>query len=987
VAHDVFISYASPDRAVAEPICAALESVNIQCWIAPRNVRVGKVWVEAIVDAIDESRIFLLLLSSNSNSSPQVIREVERAASKNITIVPIKIDVAPMSKGMEFFISRHQWLNVQVPLRKQDLDELIQTIQQLLAEDIRFRTRRDEEERARLEAQRLAKEKEEREAAERARQQAEEARKSKEAEDRARKEAERLTREKEEREAAERARQQAEEARKAKEIEEKARKEAERLAEEKEEIEVAERARQQAEEVRKAKVIEEKTRKEAERLAKEKEKKEAAERARQQAEETRKAREAEEKARKEAVSLAKEKEQREAREATARARQQAKETPEVTEKPAQKFTKSAWFWAGILFFIISVVMMFILPIINIDKSALSEEALRAQIGVMLVGVLSAAVGVFFLWRSLVKANISRHTWLRSGDAFFSTGMVLPFALLFIIAYGANRITGAAILLPEYTLSLPVILGSCLTFVIPAIFSLRRGLTQESQLQVIKLTQIKSFWARLILLVVSLVIPIVFTVLISRSSDPEEAQSVGLGIMLVSTILPIICSYYFWRGLVKSHLSKRDCLWLAGAFLSVGVVLPFVLLATLLSGTIKTAPRWDLILPPVLLVSLPLIVTGIYSLKQGLVKSTLWAWSGLAVVLLIAAGSIGFVFIVGPGGLQPAPQSSTQAPPSTTLLPAKLTWKISMPFSKNFIENGPIQEWVEDIKTGSNGEWRIEIYYDEQLAAKGKALDGIKNGSFQGAVVSSRFSSEIPLMTVLQNPFLSPSDITQQGEWLMAVAQYPSIMEELSNWNAQVLFPICSPPYNFMGNVPLRTADDFVGRKINCYNRGAQALSAFGALPYEMQTNQLRSALENGIVDSVSRPWSIGFVADKLYEVSKYATIGIDLIIEDMYLAINKDAWEALPDEWKKLCQDAAPKAIARYAKCYAEADLTYIPVFGTAGIEIIDFPEAERAKLVTQAAGVWEKWVAEMVEKGLPGQDVLNFAKAKRDEIMAGKTQ
>jgi NADH:ubiquinone oxidoreductase subunit 3 (subunit A) len=583
VAHDVFISYASPDRVVAEAICAALESVNIQCWIAPRNVRVGKVWVEAIVDAIDESHLFLLLLSSSSNSSPQVIREVERAASKNITIVPIKIDDTPMSKGMEFFISRHQWLNVQVPLRKQDLDGLTQTIQQLFAEESRLRTRREEEERARLEAQRLAKEKEEREAAERARQQAEEIRKAKEAEERASKEAERLAKEKEEREA-------------------------------------AERARRQAEETRKAREAEEKTHKEAERLAREKEKKEATERARIQAEQARKTKEVEERARKEAEHLAKEKEQREPREAAARVRPQAKETAEVVEKAAQKITKSAWFWTGILFFVISVVMMLILPIVNIDKSALSQEALRTQLGVMLIGVLLAALGVFFLWRCLVRGNISKTAWLRSGDVFFINGIVLPFILLFIIAYGANRITRANVLLPELTLSLPTVLGGALSFIILGISSLRRGLTQESQLEVIKLTQIKSFWVRLILLVVSLIIPIAFVFAISRSPDPEEAQSVGLGMMLAGTILTILCSYYFWRGLVKSRLSKQTCLRIAGTFLSVGVLLPFILIGILLSGAIRTAPQWDSILTPVLLTSFPLIVVGIYYLRQGLMKA-------------------------------------------------------------------------------------------------------------------------------------------------------------------------------------------------------------------------------------------------------------------------------------------------------------------------------------------------------------------------------
>jgi TRAP-type C4-dicarboxylate transport system substrate-binding protein len=364
------------------------------------------------------------------------------------------------------------------------------------------------------------------------------------------------------------------------------------------------------------------------------------------------------------------------------------------------------------------------------------------------------------------------------------------------------------------------------------------------------------------------------------------------------------------------------------------------------------------------------------------------------------GAIAFAFTIGPTNLPPptamnnttpTPTSTpTPSPSSTPLpLPDKLVWKIALPFDQNSNEVMPIRDWVDDIKAASNGRWQIEIYYNEQLATKDKTLDGIKNGLFQGGLISSRFGGDYttPLLTVLQIPFMSVSDITQQGEWLMAVAQYPAIVGELSTWNAQILFPICSPPYNFMGNIPLRTADDFVGRKINCYNRGAQALKSFGAITYNIDQHLLHSALQNGTVDSVSLPWSVSFVGNGFEKVAKYATVGIDLIIEDMYLAICKDAWNELPDEWKKLCQNASTKAIAFYAKIYADKDAGFIPVCRSAGIEIINFPEVERAKLVAKAASVWELWVQEMEAKGLPGREVLNFAKTKMDEIKSGITQ
>ncbi|NQT71340.1 MAG: toll/interleukin-1 receptor domain-containing protein [Chloroflexi bacterium] len=37
MAHDVFISYSTNDKTVADAVCATLESQKIRCWIAPRD--------------------------------------------------------------------------------------------------------------------------------------------------------------------------------------------------------------------------------------------------------------------------------------------------------------------------------------------------------------------------------------------------------------------------------------------------------------------------------------------------------------------------------------------------------------------------------------------------------------------------------------------------------------------------------------------------------------------------------------------------------------------------------------------------------------------------------------------------------------------------------------------------------------------------------------------------------------------------------------
>ncbi len=173
MSYDVFISYSEQDKAVAEAVCTTLESSDIRCWIAPRDILPGSEWAESIIDAIDGSSVFVLVLSSASNKSPQVIRELGRATSKDIPIVPLRIDDVPPSKAIEYFVGDHQWLDAQTAPLEKHLNRLTATVQQLLA---RERVPPEVIEIAETEEVRKAREAEERakrEAEERARQEAE----------------------------------------------------------------------------------------------------------------------------------------------------------------------------------------------------------------------------------------------------------------------------------------------------------------------------------------------------------------------------------------------------------------------------------------------------------------------------------------------------------------------------------------------------------------------------------------------------------------------------------------------------------------------------------------------------------------------------------------------------------------------------------------------------------------------------------------------
>jgi hypothetical protein len=129
---DAFISYSNRDKAAADAACATLEASGIRCWIAPRDVTPGMEWGQAIIQAINGCRVLILIFSASANDSPQIRREVERAVSKGLPVIPLRIeDIAP-NGSLEYFIGTVHWLDALTPPLEAHLRRLVETVKSLL---------------------------------------------------------------------------------------------------------------------------------------------------------------------------------------------------------------------------------------------------------------------------------------------------------------------------------------------------------------------------------------------------------------------------------------------------------------------------------------------------------------------------------------------------------------------------------------------------------------------------------------------------------------------------------------------------------------------------------------------------------------------------------------------------------------------------------------------------------------------------------------
>jgi len=132
MSREIFISYSTEDRAVADDLCGALESAGLTCWIAPRNIEPGSSWTASIMKAIAECRVMVLIFSSKSNESSHVVREILHAVEKRRQVFPIRIEDVTPTEGLGYCLVGVQWFDATTPPLNQHVGSLVKQIQQVL---------------------------------------------------------------------------------------------------------------------------------------------------------------------------------------------------------------------------------------------------------------------------------------------------------------------------------------------------------------------------------------------------------------------------------------------------------------------------------------------------------------------------------------------------------------------------------------------------------------------------------------------------------------------------------------------------------------------------------------------------------------------------------------------------------------------------------------------------------------------------------------
>ncbi len=135
---DVFISYhVTSSSHIAADIAQQLESRNISCWYAPRDIDTTKSYASSIVKAIEECKIFLLLITEQAMNSAHILNELDIAFRRCITkenciVIPFKLCEQNLTIEFQYYLGKMQILDGTIPPVQNRIEELVDRISSIL---------------------------------------------------------------------------------------------------------------------------------------------------------------------------------------------------------------------------------------------------------------------------------------------------------------------------------------------------------------------------------------------------------------------------------------------------------------------------------------------------------------------------------------------------------------------------------------------------------------------------------------------------------------------------------------------------------------------------------------------------------------------------------------------------------------------------------------------------------------------------------------
>nr|WP_282181777.1 TRAP transporter substrate-binding protein [Aliiroseovarius marinus] len=278
-------------------------------------------------------------------------------------------------------------------------------------------------------------------------------------------------------------------------------------------------------------------------------------------------------------------------------------------------------------------------------------------------------------------------------------------------------------------------------------------------------------------------------------------------------------------------------------------------------------------------------------------------------------------------------------------------------------------WADKIEAESDGRIEIQRFPAMQLGGKppqliDQAIDGVADIVW---TVAGYTPGRFPRTEVFELPFtMTNAEAVSRAYW--DLAEETMMDDDFKQFKVLGLW--VHGPGLIHSQKPIESVSDLNGVKLRAPTRVTNGMfSSLGATPVGMPVPAVPEALSKGVIDATVIPWEVTGALKVNELVSNHTTFGEDSLYTTTFIfAMNKDRWNALPDDLKAIIDANSGAEFSAFAGKQMQADDE--PSHKQAmerGNNIITLNEEQVAEWKAAAQPTTDGWIAEMDGKGMDG--------------------
>ena len=297
----------------------------------------------------------------------------------------------------------------------------------------------------------------------------------------------------------------------------------------------------------------------------------------------------------------------------------------------------------------------------------------------------------------------------------------------------------------------------------------------------------------------------------------------------------------------------------------------------------------------------------------------------------------------------------------------------------------LEVWADQVEEASEGRIEIERYHGMALGGAppelmDQAIDGIADIVW---TVIGYTPGRFPTTEVFELPFMvADARAASYAYWKM----FEEHMKDGEFADVHILATHVHGPGMFHTSEPVATPADLEGMKIRGGSRMVnQLLELVGASPVGMPVTGIPEGLSKGVIDGTTIPWEVTGALKVPELVGNHTEFdGPALYTLTFVVAMNKDAYNAMPEDLRAILDANSGLEFSVFA---GGTQQDYDDPAREAAVElgnnIITVSEEDAAKWDEIVNPIYDTWVAEMSEKGIDGQALIDQARALMAEYEA----